>query len=374
MEYLFGKKEHEADILDFANFVFSQAHRPHDFKRLLPKVYAQEGFAPMHALAVDENKRIRGMAALLEGKMLFKGESLSYGYVGTVSVHPYSRGEGHMKKIMPMLKEKAEKKGLDFLVLSGNRQRYRYFGFENALSEMSFSITKDNIRHELSELDDAYSFENMQAKDESFVKDLYFSLENRGAVIFDRRDFLNTLKSWDRLPYIIYKGNERIGYTIGDNSWNIFEAVLYDNSLLLAVIKAWHRKAGSPNSFSFVPSDYEQRAMVGALAQSYSIRHSQMINVLSFERLLLFVLSYNLKLKPCFDFKLSVSFAGERLNIEVNNGKISVCKADSEPEIVLSHDEAVRMLFEPYSDKSKLPNGLKALLPFEMPFPSADSF
>ena len=29
------------DILDFANYVFSQTSQPHDFRRLLPKLYGE---------------------------------------------------------------------------------------------------------------------------------------------------------------------------------------------------------------------------------------------------------------------------------------------------------------------------------------------
>ena len=36
-EYRFALPAEEADILDFINFVFSQAYRPHDFKRFCPR-------------------------------------------------------------------------------------------------------------------------------------------------------------------------------------------------------------------------------------------------------------------------------------------------------------------------------------------------
>ena len=40
VEYRLSLPSEWDDVVDFANFVFSQAHRPHDFKTLLPKVYA----------------------------------------------------------------------------------------------------------------------------------------------------------------------------------------------------------------------------------------------------------------------------------------------------------------------------------------------
>ena len=39
-QYLLAVPQDREEIVDFANFVFSQAHEPHDFKKLLPKAYA----------------------------------------------------------------------------------------------------------------------------------------------------------------------------------------------------------------------------------------------------------------------------------------------------------------------------------------------
>ena len=128
-EYRKAFRHEEADILDFINYVFSQAHRPHDFKRLLPKVYAHEGFYRWHYVAV-ENGRIRGTVAVLPVEMPFgEGQSLKIGYVGSVSAHPYDKGAGHMKKLMQLMLEDT-KDQYDLLALGGRRQRYQYFGFE----------------------------------------------------------------------------------------------------------------------------------------------------------------------------------------------------------------------------------------------------
>ena len=40
IEYRFAAPEHRADLIDFINYVFSQNSVPHDFKTLIPKVYA----------------------------------------------------------------------------------------------------------------------------------------------------------------------------------------------------------------------------------------------------------------------------------------------------------------------------------------------
>ena len=63
-QYVLGTPADRDDIIDFANYVFSQAHVPHDFKKLLPKTYADgvEGIEQWHFLA-KQNGKIRGMVA-----------------------------------------------------------------------------------------------------------------------------------------------------------------------------------------------------------------------------------------------------------------------------------------------------------------------
>ena len=61
--------------------------------------------------------------------LLVAGKPLRAAGIGTVSVHPYARGEGHMKKLMHMTLEECRENGADLAMLGGQRQRYEYFGF-----------------------------------------------------------------------------------------------------------------------------------------------------------------------------------------------------------------------------------------------------
>ena len=54
-EYRKAKPEEREACIEFADYVFSKAHCPHDFETLIPRVYG-EGVdsASMHRIAVDE--------------------------------------------------------------------------------------------------------------------------------------------------------------------------------------------------------------------------------------------------------------------------------------------------------------------------------
>ena len=55
-EYRKAKPEEREACIEFADYVFSKAHCPHDFETLIPRVYG-EGVdsASMHRIAVDES-------------------------------------------------------------------------------------------------------------------------------------------------------------------------------------------------------------------------------------------------------------------------------------------------------------------------------
>ena len=59
-EYRLAKPEEWEDCIELANYVFSTAHRPHDFEQLIPRVYqAGPEMARIHRVAVAENGRLR---------------------------------------------------------------------------------------------------------------------------------------------------------------------------------------------------------------------------------------------------------------------------------------------------------------------------
>ena len=153
-EYRLARPQEEADVLDFINMVFSMHSQPHDFAALLPKVYAHPGFARYHYVAVEDG-HIRGTVALLPLTLRVEENcALKAGYIGSVAVHPYSRGAGHMKALMRMALTDAEAQGYDLLALGGRRQRYAYFGFEKGGQRLTFSLNSDNVRHAMADVDE----------------------------------------------------------------------------------------------------------------------------------------------------------------------------------------------------------------------------
>ena len=63
--YRKAKSEEREQCIELANYVFSTAHRPHDFETLIPKVYGEgRDCAPLHLAAVREDGRFRAEVAV----------------------------------------------------------------------------------------------------------------------------------------------------------------------------------------------------------------------------------------------------------------------------------------------------------------------
>ena len=135
------------DILDFANYVFSQSSQPHDFRRLLPKLYGENSGSEGYHYLVREDGRIRAMVCAMPLSLLVAGKPLRAAGIGTVSVHPYARGKGYMKALMNRAMEDLKTQGYAMAFLGGMRQRYEYFGFTPTGTRASFHLTAGNLAH-----------------------------------------------------------------------------------------------------------------------------------------------------------------------------------------------------------------------------------
>ena len=131
MEITFRKahpEEHDACI-DLVNYVFNHDHCPHDFEKMIPRVYGPgKNAAELHRVAVDGTGRLWAAIACLPESLTVCGHELRAGFIGSVSVHPRARGEGFMKRLMADWDEEL-RESCDLAVLSGQRQRYEYFGY-----------------------------------------------------------------------------------------------------------------------------------------------------------------------------------------------------------------------------------------------------
>lgn len=345
-EYVVDTPADREEIVDFANYVFSQAHVPHNFKTLLPKVYADHlpSLGAKHFLAKQDG-RIRALVADQPLTLRVAGDTLRVGCVGTVSVHLYSRGEGHMKRLMKMMIDDARAQEYDLLMLGGNRQRYNYFGFEQAGWAYRYSIEEPAVRHALADVDaGGVSFSEL-TEDNPAEVDFACALAAVQPLGGERprERFLDIMHSWHSRCRLIRIDGEMAGYVMGGGS----EIVLKDEDDLPRVIKALYA-ADKPERITLACGPHQARriGILAAICSSRSIGSVEMVNVLNWPHVLEALLKLRASFLPLEDgvFTLAIEDAPS-ITLRVQGGAPTVAAEGLAPDLSLTHLDAQRRLF-----------------------------
>lgn len=364
-EYIITETDFKEEIIDFINYVFSQSYHPHDFKTISPKSYSDEveGLGAVHYLAMEDGK-IKALVAARIIDVSFCGLNLKYSVIGNVSVHPYSRGKGYMKKLMNMALEDAKARNIDIMVLGGRRQRYQYFGFENAGSQFSFKITEPNIRHCCSDIDSSIiSFRPLDDASETEI-DKALELYQKSAFhcLRPRDEFRIIMKTWNSPCFILYKYKEMIGYAFGPHQ----EIVLEDDKDFPFVLKAIFEYMNTKEIKITVPIFCNERInYLYEICQNCSIETVEMINILNHQKVLDTLLKFRASYQKLRDGVAEISIEGEAFRITVLNGAPAVERIRETVEQDMSKISFVQKFFDipsAFFDDEKFKNWLP--LPF----------
>ncbi|MBR4540326.1 MAG: GNAT family N-acetyltransferase [Clostridia bacterium] len=374
-DYRFARSDEEEEILDLINAVFSQKARPHDFTRLIPKVYAHPGFSRFHAVA-EVDGRIRGTVAMLpiDVQMGQDGNTLRGGYIGSVAVHPRFEKQGLMRALMAMQAEHARQTGLDFMALGGQRQRYNYHGFEKADLGLQFSVNAANVRHALKDVTPA-ELAPLSGPDDPALDALYDLYAAQPARCLRSRElFYDTLRTYNSAAWAVrdQKGN-LVGYLVAmDNE--ITELVLRDEALLPQVIRAWMENR--PRCAVKCPGWHlERAAALNAFAEGCEVSGHQMLRVLNWELTLNAALSFRHAIVPLPEGRRVIRVEGTGTwALEVTANQTRVSPTDDAPMLSLSEKQATALFFSPLSMLTVRDPLLRCWLPLPLDIPTADQF
>lgn len=375
-EYTIATAADEKDIIDFANYVFSQAHRPHDFKTLLPKVYGQAGFADYHVIAKQEGKVVGLVGVLPFDLKVMNGHILKGGYVGSVSVHPYHRGEGHMKKLMDMAVARSKAMGMDFMALGGQRQRYRYFGFENGGTTLVFWITRNNIQKEFNGRDST-NIAFVQLSNDEALTDAAFRLQQQEIMIGVRRrkEFITILESWEGSGYAVMENGRFAGYLYARDD-EVPEWVLYDPGMIGVVLDAWMAARSLSSIRIEAPLHAKQRiAVLEQFAEGYELTGAGMYRILKWQKVLEALLQFKCAMQGDIDGAAVLEVIGEgRFRLQVSGGQASVTLTEESPDISVTNTRAVAQLLSWPAAMTVEHSVLRRWLPLHIHVPAADRF
>lgn len=315
VEYRRAREEEAADILDFINYIFSQAHRPHDFRRFNPPMYGSDyPFWKEHYVAVEDG-RIKATLSITEKHIERGGEVFTYGHVGQVSVHPYARGEGHMKRLMNMADDDMVNAGFDFSELGGLRQRYGYFGYTQGRPHYRMTVTPTNTRHALRGRDCALAAERRLH-------------EGGWSCQYDLLD--------------------ETGKIVGRAGENLLE--LDDPYLAPDACEAYFRVSGEQQiTVCAQLHEVERLRVINSFCEQLVLANAGMYKIYDFAKYIRAALTIRAQEGALPDGEMDIQIDQEPLHILVRNGDVTVGHGREGQGVYLSRMQAQEMLFSPAS-------------------------
>lgn len=346
--------EREAYI-KFANMVFGIADVGIDFEKLIPKVYgAHVNSADMHNIAVDDEKGIRGLVAVMPNELQMGDETLKIGFIGSVSVHPEARSEGHMKALMKMSLEQMLADDVDIAFLGGQRQRYEYFGYAKGGVGYTFDISKPNVRHALKDVDaSAIVFEEIK-RDSSCV-DQACQLFEEQPIRFHRKNFIDCCQSYFHRPWAVLKRGEFIGYIVASMKKDgIAEIRVKSMTDLDVALKAWVEQNDTNISVTFPEWEKETISHLNLYAENVRISTRVQASVLKPRRVLKAMLSAKAAYTKLENASMSFEIEGDRFTVTVNDGKVEILDGGENP-ICLNRLQASQLFVYPFDYEGRIP-------------------
>lgn len=342
--------------------------------------------ARIHRVAVAENGRLRAEIAVLPQQMAAGGKLLCAGYVGSVSVHPKARGEGHMKRLLGDWITDLEGT-CDLLALDGQRQRYAYFGFTPGSEKYTFYLDVANVRHtwkngELS----AYAFaslfpENGEADEEAaaFAK----KLNEKKPLYVVREDVKACLKTFGEQAIAIWKNGERIGYLALCGGNQVVEAEVLEEQDFVPALAAYLKENALDSLFISIPV-YEtgKAAALSEVCESFTKERcgSAMYRIFEFADVIEAMLTMKAETMGISDGTWFAVLEGQPLTVTVKDGTVTVTREAHPGADVLNREQAQELLLSPLASKgSKVPSEIWKNIPSDwFPLPlycaTADEF
>lgn len=268
------------EIVEFIDYVFSKAHRPHDFATLLPKLYGRDGDGAEHHFVIRENGKIMATILAYPVAMQMGGVQLLSLGIGSVSTHPAARGRGYMQALLGAVDERARAMNADFAVLSGMRQRYAYFDYHYGGYQMNAGLTPTNVRHVLAGVD-VSGIEILPMAQSHAAQAAALQRRQSCFCVRSESAYLDILRSWENKPFVLMKGGAAAGFgTLRQNagSCHIAELLLEDEADFPAAMKALSARQGML-TICAAPWEKARAAWLGSVCEEFSIARNHSYKV-----------------------------------------------------------------------------------------------
>ena len=378
-----GKDEDNAALLTFLDQVFfADEEEDTRFLELLPKIYKDQYRPAYNNFVVQEaDGAFRAAVGNFDNDMTVGGVDLKTCCIGNVAVGKDFRAKGYMVALMNASVEDMKSRGVALSYLGGQRQRYGYFGYENAGIRYYFGFSRQSLKHSLSGIQSGLTVEPLSPEDAEAIR-LIDDIYTKAPVISRRpaEAYYDILCSWQDAPYLIREGGRTVGYAVLNRDRDyVSEFGLTDAALLPRLVAALLENTEKDSvGFPVAPYETEKLAFFTKNASWMSVDHCESVLVLDFKTVLTAYLRAAASYQTLCDGETTVLIHGkagdESLQIAVKDNEVSVTGYDGKPQFELDCTAAVRAFFSNYpADRAAFPPAVRQWLPLPMFFSSRDT-
>lgn len=346
-----GNASMREDYLDFINLVFGFNGNDKDFLKMYPNLYKEEYDPCCNNFVALEDGKFRAAIGVYPRTFSVMGETLLSHGIGNVAVHPYHRGSGYMIKLMNMALDDMIAAGADFSDLGGLRQRYQYFGYDNAGCNRIFSFGHTNMRHCFRDAEEPKVYFKQIFADDPMLDDVYALYEQK--IVHTCRPRERLYDIMNEVYVVLRRDDDSFCGFCGEGLSGL---TLADNSLFYDVIRAYIAQHGSVD-LVLPPYETELIALAHRVCGSCRINSAVKIAVFHFRRMIASYMKLKAATEGLVDGVRQYTVEGvrgiggtshaESFRITVKNGQPTVTDIDLDaPITVLPYKEAIPFFFD----------------------------
>ena len=344
------------ELIPFLSRAFAK-DTPTWFAEKLPAIYQPTDESMGCHLAVRLDKRIAAIVGVYPLTLQLGPARLRVAGIGGVAVDPDYRRQGLMRLLMHAAVDEIRASGYEVSYLSGQRQRYRYFGWERAGVRYVARLDPVNLRHELSGAEPhGLTLAPVPAGDAATLAAISDLLETKPVrCVRDRATVHHRLACWGAVPYAARDAGGRIvGYCalntparVGDVHRAV-EIVADSTERHMALCRAIVEHVGGPLDVELTPPVDDATRQVLSIAERWGIQAVGNWQIFDWGRTIEALLAVRATECELATGAVTVEITGAgRYVVSVGTHGPSVGESDGPADITMSPTDAVPVLFGP---------------------------
>lgn len=346
------EKDYE-DFITFADRVFSQELIRIHFQEDLPMCFGpDEEHMRRQYVFRDDTGRIRSAVGVIPYTYRIGNEVFSAKTFTNVCTDYRWMGKGCMRAIMERVFADLKEDGTDLVVLHGNRERYRYFGFEAAGISETADFQAWNIHNlEKQGVKFDFTFRKLSPEDKEAVRYCLrlYEREPEGYVRTEE-NFMDFMGLWKGETWLALspEGKPR-GYL--NRAWHsLRELEAEEPDEAVRIVNSFLRFTGEEHmDVHFSPFDPSAQRLRDA-AEYVTLGQTTRLALLRPERFLRAAMELKLRRGVWMpEGELVLASPGEKLLFSVRGGEVSVTRTEREAELTLSRGDWTSLLLGPCS-------------------------